>query len=90
MDEKTPLRKCIGCGEMKEKQEMLRVLKPKEGSILLDRAGKMNGRGAYLCFSRECLKKAVKSKGLERSFKTRVPLEVYDQLTEEFDRIEAK
>lgn len=64
---KIPMRRCTGCGEMKSKKEMIRVIRTAEGEILLDATGKKNGRGAYLCFSAECLEKAVKSRGLERS-----------------------
>ena len=73
------MRKCVGCGEMKNKKEMLRVIHTKEGEFLLDATGRKNGRGAYLCFSRECFLKAVKNKGLERSFKQAIPNEVYEQ-----------
>ena len=69
---KIPQRQCIGCGEMKGKKEMIRVIKTAEGEILLDATGRKNGRGAYLCPSEECLKKAIKNKGLERSFKMAV------------------
>ena len=62
---KIPLRQCIGCGEMKSKKEMVRVIKTAEGEILLDATGRKNGRGAYLCPSMECFKKAVKGRGLE-------------------------
>ena len=64
---KIPLRQCIGCGEMKSKKEMIRVLKTAQEDILIDATGRKNGRGAYLCPSKECLKKAIKSKGLELS-----------------------
>ena len=80
MAKKIPLRQCVGCGEMKSKKEMMRVLKTPEDEIVLDLTGKKNGRGAYLCISRECLKKARKNKGLERSFKMSIPNEVYDSL----------
>lgn len=82
---KIPTRKCTGCGEMKEKKAMVRVLKCEEG-ITLDITGKKNGRGAYLCRSEECFKKAVKNKGLERSLKVQIPQEVYDALEEELGR----
>jgi predicted RNA-binding protein YlxR (DUF448 family) len=85
---KIPLRQCIGCGEMKSKKEMIRVLKTPEEEILLDATGKKNGRGAYLCREKECLVKARKNKGLERSFKMKIPNEVYDNLEKEFDTIE--
>ena len=77
---KIPLRQCIGCGEMKSKKEMIRVLKTSEDEIVLDATGRKNGRGAYLCPSMDCFKKAVKNKGLERSFKTAIPKEVYETL----------
>ena len=77
---KIPMRQCVGCGEMKDKKEMMRVLKSAEGPILLDMTGKKNGRGAYLCKSAECLQKARKNKGLERSFKMSIPQEVYEEL----------
>ena len=80
---KIPLRQCIGCGEMKSKKEMIRVIKTAEDQILLDATGRKNGRGAYLCPSMECLKKAVKSRGLERSFKMAIPKEVYEALEKE-------
>lgn len=80
---KIPLRQCIGCGEMKNKKEMIRVLKNSEDEIILDGTGRKNGRGAYLCPSMECFKKAVKSKGLERSFKMAIPKEVYESLEKE-------
>ena len=83
---KTPMRQCIGCGEMKSKREMMRVLRTTEGEIVLDDTGRKNGRGAYLCKSRECLKKAVKSKGLERAFKAAIPPEVYENLEKEMER----
>ena len=67
MAKKIPLRQCVGCLEMRSKKEMMRVLKTEDGSIVLDMTGKKNGRGAYLCRQAECLKRARKSKGLERS-----------------------
>lgn len=88
MAKKIPLRQCVGCGEMKGKKEMMRVLKTAEGEICLDVTGKKNGRGAYLCKQKECLQKARKNKGLERSFKMSIPDEVYGQLAEEFTTLE--
>lgn len=84
---KVPLRQCIGCGEMKTKKEMIRVLKTPEGEITLDATGRKNGRGAYVCPTMECLKKAIKSKGLERSFKMAIPREVYEALEKEMEQI---
>ncbi len=90
-NKKIPLRQCVGCGEMKSKKEMMRVLKTAEDDrICLDMTGKKNGRGAYLCKSRECLQKARRNKGLERSFKMSIPGEVYDTLEKEFDELEAE
>ena len=85
MAKKIPVRQCVGCGEMKNKKEMMRVLRTPEGENVLDKTGKKNGRGAYLCISKECLQKARKNKGLERSFKMSIPNEVYDSLEKEFD-----
>ncbi len=85
---KVPLRQCVGCGEMKSKREMMRVLKTSEGEIVLDITGKKNGRGAYLCKDRGCLTKAIKTKGLERSLKISIPAEVYDTLQKEFETFE--
>lgn len=87
---KIPLRKCIGCGEMNDKREMLRVLKTNENEIVLDATGKKNGRGAYLCYKQECLSQAVKNKGLERSFKMPVNKEIYESLKKEFDALGTK
>lgn len=84
---KVPLRKCTGCGEMKSKKEMIRVIKTPEDAIGIDATGKKNGRGAYICNSLECLKKASKSKGLERSLKTSIPKEVYEELERELINI---
>lgn len=80
---KIPLRKCTGCGQMKSKKEMLRILKTTEGEILLDRTGKKNGRGAYLCCTHDCLEKAFKNKGLERSLKCQIPADLIESLKKE-------
>lgn len=85
MAKKIPMRQCVGCNEMKSKKEMMRVLKSTDGSIVLDMTGRKNGRGAYLCMNRECLVKARKNKGLERSFKMSIPREVYENLEKEFE-----
>lgn len=78
---KVPLRKCIGCGEMKSKKEMIRIIKTTENTIILDKTGKQNGRGAYICPDLKCLETARKSRGLERALKTAIPAEVYEQLS---------
>ena len=84
---KVPQRQCIGCGEMKSKKEMIRVLKTTEDEIVIDATGRRNGRGAYICPSMECFKKAVKSRGLERSLKMAIPKEVYEALEKEMEQI---
>lgn len=90
MAKKIPLRQCVGCGEMKNKKEMIRVLKTEEEGFILDATGKKNGRGAYVCKNPECLRKAKKTKGLDRSFKLSVPDEVYDSLTKEIETLESE
>ena len=80
---KIPLRKCTGCGEMKPKKELVRVIKTAEEQILLEVTGRMNGRGAYVCREEECLKKAIKTKAIERSLGVSVSDEVYEQLKKE-------
>lgn len=90
MNKKTPLRQCIGCSEMKPKKDMMRVLKTNENEIILDVTGKQNGRGAYTCKNLECLQKARKTKGLDRSFKMSVPQQVYENLEKEFNEIKEK
>lgn len=81
---KTPLRQCVGCREMKDKKEMVRVLRTAQGSILIDASGRKNGRGAYICRKAECFEKARKSKALARSLKINIPEEIYDELKKEF------
>ncbi len=83
---KIPMRKCTGCQEMKSKKELIRIVRNDEGEFFLDTTGKKPGRGAYICNSADCLEKAFKSKGLERSFKSAVPSEIYDQLKAQLER----
>jgi len=85
---KQPLRQCTGCGEMKPKRELVRIVKTPEGKIMLDRSGKLNGRGAYICHSAECYKKAVKAKRLERSFSVAIPENVTEQILKERESAE--
>ena len=82
---KVPLRKCTGCQEMKDKKELIRIVRNDEGEFSLDRTGKKPGRGAYICPNGECLARAQRSIGLERSFKAPVPKEVYEQLLKELE-----
>ncbi|MCR5667002.1 MAG: YlxR family protein [Eubacterium sp.] len=84
-----PMRKCVGCNEMKEKKNLIRIIKNDEG-ILIDQTGRKNGRGAYLCPSSECFQKSIKNKGLERSFKMAVPEDVKKALLKEVESIENK
>ena len=83
MQKKIPTRKCVGCGEMREKKDMIRVIKTPDGEICLDTTGRANGRGAYICNSAECLKKAVKNRGLEKSLKTQIPGDILEQMNKE-------
>ncbi|MBQ9084378.1 MAG: YlxR family protein [Clostridia bacterium] len=83
---KQPIRKCSGCGERFPKNELIRVLRTPEGEITLDSTGKKNGRGAYLCKSAACLKKARKSKRIDMALECKIPEEVYDRLEEDITR----
>ncbi len=87
---KVPQRQCVGCGEMKNKKEMIRVLKTNEDEIVIDATGKRNGRGAYICPSLECLELAIKNKGVERSLKVAIPKDVYTLLKKEMTELESK
>lgn len=83
MPKKIPLRQCLGCREMKPKRELIRAVKSPEGEISLDFKGRKPGRGAYVCPSAECLKKARKSRALERAFSAQIPEAVYDELEQQ-------
>ena len=87
---KIPQRQCDGCGENKNKKDMIRIIKTNENEIFLDDTGKKNGRGAYICKTGECLAKAIKTKGIERSLKTTIPQDVYDVLLKEMKEIESR
>ena len=82
---KVPQRQCVGCREMKDKKALLRVVKAPDGSVSLDFGGKKPGRGAYVCYSVECLKKARKSRALERALEISIPAEVYDAMEAELE-----
>ena len=86
-NKKVPMRQCVGCREMKATRELIRVIKTSDNQVLVDATGKKNGRGAYLCPRRECLEKAVKNKGLERSLKTAVPKEIYQDFEKEMEQL---
>lgn len=86
-NKKVPMRQCVGCAQMKSKNELIRIIKTPEEDIVLDATGKKNGRGAYICASMECLKTARQRKGLERSLKVAIPTEIYDNLEMEMSKI---
>lgn len=77
-----PMRKCLGCGEMKPKYELLRVVKSSDGKVEIDPSGRKNGRGAYLCHCKDCLENARKARRLERTFSTKISDEMYLALEE--------
>ena len=85
MQKKIPMRQCMGCRERRAKRELIRVVRCTDGSVSLDFSGKLNGRGAYICPNLECLKKAQKSKALDRSLEVTIPEEVYDRLLREME-----
>ena len=85
MQKKIPQRQCMGCRERKAKKEMIRVVRGTDGSVSLDFGGKMNGRGAYICPDPECLKKALRSKALDRSLEVTIPEEVIQRLQKEME-----
>ncbi len=83
MQKKIPLRKCIGCGEIKPKKEMMRIVKMENNEVKLDKTGKLNGRGAYIC-SLECIKNLKKKKLLDRAFEMKVKEETYENIEKDF------
>ena len=87
MQKKIPQRQCMGCRERKAKRELIRVVRTREGDVKLDFGGKMNGRGAYICPQSECLKKAIRSKALDRSLEVTIPEEVYARLQKEMEDV---
>lgn len=82
-NKKIPLRKCLGCNEMKPKKELIRVVHNSEGNTSLDTTGKAHGRGAYICNSKECFDKAKKIKAFNRAFQSNIPNEIYEDLIKE-------
>ena len=82
---KIPMRRCTGCGEMKEKKSLIRIVRTPEGAIRIDGTGKMNGRGAYLCDDVTCLRKARKKRSLQRSLDTPIPEEILDELEKRWE-----
>ncbi len=84
---KIPLRMCVGCREMKPKKELLRAVRSPEGQVSLDATGKKAGRGAYVCYNAECLKRALKQKQLDRALDAHLDEEAIQQLTETMQRL---
>ncbi len=85
---KIPMRKCVGCNEVKEKRKLIRVVRTPEKEVLIDRTGKKSGRGVYICPSVECLEAAVKAKRLEKSLNTEIDDELIQKLREEVEKNE--
>ena len=85
MQKKIPQRQCMGCRERRAKRELIRVVRTPEGNVNLDFGGKLNGRGAYICPQSQCLKKALRSKALDRSLEVTIPEEVYQRLEKEME-----
>ena len=85
MPKKIPIRQCMGCREQKAKNELLRVVRAPDGTVSLDFRGKASGRGAYICRSADCLRRAVKSRALDRSLETAIPEEVYLRLQQQME-----
>ena len=88
MQKKIPQRQCMGCRERMDKRALIRVVRTPEGNVQLDFSGKLNGRGAYICPKAECLKKAQKSKALDRSLEVTIPDEVYARLEKEIEVVQ--
>ena len=82
---KVPMRQCLGCREMKPKRELVRVVRSPEGEVSLDFKGKMPGRGAYVCHSSDCLKRALKSKAISRAFSIEIPQSIIEALHEQME-----
>ena len=89
-EKKVPMRMCVGCREMKPKRELLRVVRSPEGSVAIDPTGRKPGRGAYVCFSAECLKKAIRQKQLERAFECPLGEETSQSLLTQLQAMEEK
>ena len=83
---KIPQRMCVGCKEMKEKKQLLRIVRTPEGEIVIDKTGKKSGRGAYVCYDKSCIEKAYKQKSLEKALEKNIDSEVYENLLTEFDK----
>ena len=84
---KVPMRTCVGCRQAKNKKELIRVVKNKEGQVFVDLIGRQNGRGAYICANKDCLEKAIKTKSLEKTLKTAIDGEIIDQLKSQLGEV---
>lgn len=82
---KVPLRRCLGCFESKPKKELIRIVKSQDGEISLDKTGKKQGRGAYICYDRECLEKVIKTKKLDKEFDVTISADIYENLRRDLD-----
>ena len=89
-NKKIPMRKCVGCQEMKSKKELIRSIHTPEDELVVDSTGRKNGRGAYICPNMDCFLAAKKTKGLERSLKMAIPEEIYEELQKEMQNIETR
>lgn len=85
MQKKVPMRRCLGCMESKPKKELIRIVKSTDNQILIDRTGKLNGRGAYFCDNKECLEQLIKSKRLSKEFEMQITKETYDDIRKQFE-----
>lgn len=86
MLKKIPMRRCLGCFESKPKKELIRVVKSADGEISIDKTGKKNGRGAYICYNKECLEKAIKAKRIEKEFETSISDDIYAKLRSDLEK----
>lgn len=87
-NKKVPMRQCVGCRELKNKKDLMRILRTPDNNVIFDDTGRMNGRGAYICPSVECLKKARKTKAIERSLDISIPDEVYDAIERQMSELD--
>lgn len=82
---KVPLRRCLGCFESKPKNELIRIVKSQDGDISLDKSGKKQGRGAYICYNKECLEKVIKTKKLDKEFEAAISTDIYENLRRDLE-----
>ena len=87
-NKKVPMRQCVGCRELRNKKDLMRILKTPDNNVIFDDTGRMNGRGAYICPSVKCLKKARRTKAIERSLDISIPDEVYDAIERQMSELD--